>query len=479
MTADFRPATQGSEVPIPALLPGDPRVRQLSVGASGHQGRFVLYWPQMARRAWDNAALSLAIAEANRRRLPLAVYEALRVDYPHASDRLHAFVLEGARGEAARYRERGAEYAFFLPRSPAEARGVLGRLSQQAALIVTDDHPSFVVPGHLGGAAKASACPLWVVEDNAVVPVRLIEGEQYMARTLRPRLARLLDAWLRPLEHNACDHGPARVDWPFAPLDLARLDLPRTLAGLPIDHGVPPVAATPGGSAAAGQRLDRFLRTSLARYPDDHSHPDEQITSGLSPYLHFGMIGAREVALAARAAGAPEAARNAFLEQLLVRRGLAFNLAYHNPRHATLDALPSWAREGLRSRESDRRAQIYSRAELEAARTGDAVWNAAQRELLATGVIQNYLRMLWGKCVIAWKNTADEAFADLLYLNDKLALDGRDPNTYASILWCFGKHDRPWGPARPAFGSVRYMSTDAAQKKLRMRAYLARWSRPV
>lgn len=474
--AAFRPATQGSDEPLPARPPDDdPRLRVVAAGRPGHRGAFVLYWPQMQRRARSNAALDLAIAEANARRLPLAVYEALRVDYPYASDRLHAFVLEGARGEAAAYRKRGAAYAFFLPRAPDEARGVLARLSAQADLIVTDDHPSFIVPGQLRGLARQSACPVWAFDDNAVVPLARLAPEQYAARTIRPRVARQLDAWLRPLSEPACEAGPARVDWPFAPLDLERLDLAALLPTLPIDHGVPPVAGTVGGSGPAHERLSAFVRRKLARYPEQ-SHPDDAVTTTLSPYLHFGMIGAREVALAVRDARAPEAARNGLLEQLLVRRALAFNLARENPGHRTFEPVPGWAKKTLHEHLGDPRPHLYSLAQLEQAATDDIVWNAAQRELRETGVIHNYLRMLWGKGVIAWKKTPEEALADLLVLNDKWALDGRDPNTYASLLWCFGKHDRPWGPARPIYGTVRYMSTANARKKLRMEGYLARWA---
>ncbi|HEU4534238.1 MAG TPA: deoxyribodipyrimidine photolyase, partial [Polyangiaceae bacterium] len=438
--------------PLPARLPNDTRVRLLSPGAGGERGargraEFVVYWPQMYRRARSNAALSYAVAEANERGLPLVVYEALRVDYPYASARFHAFVLEGARGEAARYRARGAAYAFFLPKTAAEARGVFAALAARAALVVTDDYPSFVVPAQLARAAAACPCPLVAFDDNAVTPLALFPREEYAARTLRPKLHRALPDWLRPIEEPDCDRPPpARLELPFDPFDVERADLARAIAALPVDQGVGAVAESPGGSDEARKRLGRFVRELLSGYPDDHNHPDRAATSRLSPYLHFGHLSAREVALAVRDADGPTAAREAFLEQLLVRRTLAFNLARSNPAHRTYEAAPDWARRALAARAGDPRPHLYSRRELEEARTGDEVWNAAQRELLATGAIHNYLRMLWGKCVIAWKATPAEAFAELVHLNDRYALDGRDPNSYTNILWCFGKHDRPWGP---------------------------------
>lgn len=458
---------------LPARFDSDPRERLLTPGRAGHRGDFVVYWPQLHRRAASNAALSYAIAQANMRRLPLVVYEALRVDYPHASERFHAFVLEGAREEAARYRARGATYVFFLPRSADEARGVVAKLCARAALLVTDDSPTFVIPQHLAGLAKRAPCPVVAFDDNAVVPLALFPKEEYAARTLRPKLHRALPEWLHPIDEPTVDRALASFEPPFAPFDVERAVIPDVLATLPIDHAVRAVAASPGGRTEALRRQTRMLRERLSRYPE-HNHPDVAATSALSPYLHFGMLGARELALAARDADAPQECRDAFLEQLLVRRGLAQNLAATNPRHTSLEAAPGWALATLRAHEGDPRVRLYDRATLEAAKTHDALWNAGQRELVATGLMHNYVRMLWGKCVLTWKATAEEAFADLVFLNDKYALDGRDPNTYASILWCFGKHDRPW-PERPVFGTVRSMTTASAQKKLHLAEYLARW----
>lgn len=461
--------------PLPALLDGDPRRVLAGRGAVGHRGAFVLYWPQIQRRATDNAALSYAIAEANRRRLPLVVYEALRVDYPHASDRFHAFVLEGAAVEAKKYRDRGARYAFFLPKTKAEARGVGRQLARLADLVVTDAFPTFTIADHVAGLLKDPSAPIVVFDDTCVVPLALFPKEEYAARTIRPKVHRLLPEWLRPIEEPTVDAPPWRGELPFAETAIEELDVRRAIAHLPIDHEVPPVDESPGGSVEAQKRLDRFLARKLSSYPEDHNHPDRGATSRLSPYLHFGMIGARGVALAVRDAGGSDEGKAAFLEQLLVRRTLAFNFCSRNADHHGYDALPDWAKRTLAEHLRDRRGRTYSRAELEDARTEDPVWNAAQRELRATGVIHNYARMLWGKCVLAWKETPREAIADLVHLNDKWCLDGRDPNTYTNVLWCFGKHDRPW-VKRPIFGTTRFMSTSAARKKLDLDDWLRRWS---
>ena len=463
------------DAPIPAILPDDPRVRLVTKGKDGHRGEVVVYWTQAARRAHDNAALSRAIAEANLRKQPLLVYESLRVDYPYASDRIHAFVLQAARESAAAYRARGAGHVFFLPRSAEAARGKVLALAKRASLLVTDDHPGFLFPAHVTALAETCPCPVLAVDDTCVIPLSLFPKEEYAARTIRPKVVRLLPAWLRPLEEPSCKVAPRALDLPFTPFDVERADLTKTLAALPIDHGVPVVEDNDGARSVGLARLARFVSRGLSVYAEEHNHPDESATTGLSAHLHFGIVGAREAALSLADARADLGAKDAFLEQLLVRRTLAFNLASRNALHRTYAAVPDWAKKTLAEHRADKRDALYDRDALESARTGDEVWNAAQRELRTRGVIHNYLRMLWGKCVIAWKRTPEEAFDELVHLNDRWALDGRDPNTYASILWCFGKHDRPWGPARKIFGTVRYMSTAAAMRKLKMEDYLRRW----
>lgn len=476
-TASFLHTLQST--PIPANIAADRRVRVVSRG-DGRRGEMVVYWAQAYRRATSNAALSYAISVANERGLPLLVYEALRPDYPHASDRLHAFVIEGARDEAHRYRERGAGYAFFLPRSTDEARGVLARLCDRAEVLITDDYPTFVIPQQIAAVARKARCAVIAFDDNAVVPLANLPRDEYAARTIRPQVLRMLPAWLAPIEEPSCRVAWREIDLPFEVCDLDHLDIDKTIALLPIDHAVSRVRSVIGGGTEARRRLATFISKRLGNYDEQHNHPDAEMTSTLSAHIHFGMISAREIALAVRHAGdvrsdLSKSSREAFLEQLLVRRTLAFNYAWTNPLHRSYDALPSWARKTLEERTNDPRAKIYTREQLESARTGDEVWNAAQREFIKTGVIQNYLRMIWGKGVLAWKATPREAFDELVHMNDRWGLDGRDPNTYASIAWCFGKHDRPWGPSRPIFGNVRYMSSALTPKKIKMKEYLRRF----
>jgi deoxyribodipyrimidine photo-lyase len=455
--------------------PDDPRVRRLNDAKGGSRGDYVLYWCMAYRRARDNAALAFAIERANELGLPCVVYESIRPDYPHASDRLHTFAIECARDSAAALAHRGLTHAFFLPRTPKEAAGVVRKVAARAAMVVSDDSPGFIFEAQHAAVARAAPCPYVVVDDAAGVPMALFPKQEHAARTLRPKLLKARDAWLRPLHEARPKVDPKPVAWPFDPVDLAKADVAALVASCAIDHGVPAVDETPGGSRAAEERLARFLRSHLAGYLTDRNDPSRDATTGLSAYLHWGAISARRVALAVREAaeerGAAEAGE-ALLEQLLVRRGLAYNFAARAKDATSYDAMPAWAKEALALHSKDKRT-IVSPEDLEAARSPDELWNAAQLELRARGVIHNYARMLWGKLVIAWMASPRAAHALLVHLNDKYALDGRDPDGWANIGWCFGLHDRPW-PECPIYGTVRTMTSRSARSKLDFESYLDR-----
>jgi deoxyribodipyrimidine photo-lyase len=453
----------------------DPRLRRLNDRPVAPRGDYVLYWMQAFRRAEDNAALDFAVATANELGVPCLVYDALRPDDPHSSDRLHTFALEGARDVATGLARRGIAHAFFLPRTGDAAEGALATLAARARMVVSDDFPSHVVPDRNAAAAARGPCAYVVVDDCAVVPMSLLSRPEHAARTLRPKIAAALDTWLRPLERVEPRLAPRRLDLPFDSEDLARADLQQLVASCTIDHEVWPVGDAPGGTTAAEARLEAFTRDALASYDVDRNDPSRRSTSELSAYLRFGMISARRVALAAREWGRG-AALDAFLEQLLVRRGLAFHFARARDDHASWTALPDWARATLEQHRDSGRVADLSRDGLERALSPDPLWNAAMRELRARGTITPYARMLWGKLPLGWMRSPEEAHAALVALNDRWALDGRDPSGYANVSWCFGLHDRPW-PSRPVFGTVRCMTSASARRKLDFEGYIDRWSR--
>jgi deoxyribodipyrimidine photo-lyase len=254
---------------------------------------------------------------------------------------------------------------------------------------------------------------------------------------------------------------------------VKRSSIPELVASCEIDHAVPPSTAFSGGSAAASQRLELFLDANLRRYAREKNEPSAHATSNLSPYLHFGHIGALDAALAAQKhARDHKLVADEFIGELIVWRELAFNFTRHTPDHASLRGLPEWAQATLKKHDRDRRDPQYSRDQLEQADTYDTLWNATQKELFLRGKIHGYYRMYWGKKIIEWASSHQEALDTMIYLHDRYALDGRDPNTYANILWCFGLHDRPW-KERAIFGQIRYMSLEGMRRKTDVDAYIS------
>lgn len=448
------------------------RARLLNAAAWRDDGRYVLYWAQMNRRAESNHALSFAVELANRRELPVLFYEGLTCSYPFACDRFHAFLLEGVPDTAARLARLGIGYVFHVRRGRNDPNDAFYRLAREAAAVVTDDYPVFVAQRHNAGVPAKIDIPYYAVDSSCIVPMAALVKQEYAAYTIRPKIKRVLEQYVKPLP-------VLRVKQKFTGGALSRFHTEVSAGGIAdlvatceIDHSVAPAEGFRGGSAAAHAHLKRFLEKNLRRYPKHSSKPSERATSGLSPYLHFGHISAVEVALAVRDYTAEnELIADEFLEELIVRRELAFNFARFSPSIDSLEALPSWARATLAKHDGDPRPFLYTREQWEQAATHDALWNAAQTELLTSGVIHGYYRMYWGKKIIEWSPTHREALANMIYLNDRYALDGRDPNTYTNILWCFGLHDRPWAE-RPVFGMVRYMSLDGMRRKTDVDAYI-------
>ena len=440
------------------------RVRALNdapVGAGGH----VLYWMQASVRADWNHALEYAIREANRLDRPLIACFGLTADFPEANARHYTFLLEGLRDAARALARRGVP---LIVRRGSPDR-VAVQLAREAALVVTDRGYLRIQREWRARAAARIPCALIEVESDVVVPVETAsDHEAYSAATLRPRIHAHLSRFLVPL--------PATRLRPAAPgrlpesLDLD--DIPRLVRELGVDASVAPAPGFRGGAGEAARRLRRFLRHGLGRYHHDRNDPGLEGQSDLSPYLHFGHISPLRIALAVqRLARGPAA--EAYLEELIVRRELSMNFTHYHPDYDRFECLPGWARATLQTHARDPRPERYTAAELEAGRTGDRYWNAAQTEMVRTGKMHGYMRMYWGKKILEWMPSPAEAFAVALRLNNRYQLDGRDPNSFAGVAWCFGKHDRPWGE-RPIFGLVRYMNAAGLERKFDIEGYVRR-----
>jgi len=477
------------------------RVRALSSEAVAPERAFVLYWMTAARRPHDNFALDRALELARELGKPVVVLEALRCGYRWASDRLHRFVLDGMRANAEAFAKTNVLYYPYVEAQADEGKGLLAELSKHACAVVTDDFPCFFLPRMLEAAAEQVAVSFEAVDSNGLFPMRATERvfaravdfRRFLQKELPPHLSDFPDPEpLRRSELPRLAHLPKSIAqrWPAA---TAAVLAGETLASLPIDHDVSPVD-TRGGIDEGRRRLERFLDERLERY-GDRNHPDTEAASELSPYLHFGHVSPHGVlrALAQRVGWSPDdveaggrgkregwwnmpPACEGFLDQLVTWRELGYNFAAHRADHDTYESLPSWARTTLEEHASDPREYTYRLEQFERAETHDDIWNAAQRELLERGTIQNYLRMLWGKKVLHWTSEPEEALDILIELNNKYALDGRNPNSYSGIFWVFGRFDRAWGPERPIFGKIRYMASENTKRKLRLGDYLERYA---
>ncbi|MDJ0855670.1 MAG: deoxyribodipyrimidine photo-lyase [Desulfobacterales bacterium] len=429
-------------------------------------GDYVLYWMQQSQRAEHNPALDLAVREANRLKLPVVVAFGLMDDYPEANLRHYRFMLEGLQEVAAALQRKGLR---LVVRQGAPAAVAL-ELGRRAALIVCDVGYTRHQREWRRELAEEAGCRVVAVEGDVVVPVGVVSNKaEYAARTIRPRIQKQLDDYLKL--PRAVNPRKSSLDLDLDGIGLSDIDA--VLAGLKIDRSVSPATSFfKGGTAEAKKRLRRFIRNSLAHYDTHSNQPQTDDVSMMSPYLHFGQISPVYLALQVRKAREGQGIdRAAYLEELIVRRELAINFVYYTLDYDRYACLPDWARKTLAEHAGDRRTHVYTREALEAARTHDPYWNAAMREMKFTGFMHNYMRMYWGKKILEWTPDPEEAFDITLAINNKYFLDGRDPNSYAGVAWIFGKHDRAWFE-RPVFGKVRYMAASGLERKCDIKAYV-------
>ena len=479
-----------------------PRVRISSANKApvNDAGDYVLYWMTAYRRPAWNFALDRPIEAAQHLGKGLVVLEALRVGYPWASDRHHAFILEGMVDNAAAFAHSAVVYIPYVEARVGEGKGLLEALSAKACMVVTDDFPAFMLPKMTQAAAAKIGVRMERVDSNGIYPMRHTDRvfsrahdfRRHLQKTIAPHLLEFPNP--NPLQGLALP-TPTLPDfsrWPRA--DVAQIATATFLASLPIDHSVTR-AADRGGFVAARERLAEWVTQGLPRYGVDRNHPDTDASSRLSFWLHFGQLSAHEVFQAvtdgtgwapdqveSKASGSREGWWNlpdhveSFLDELITWREIGFNMCALRPSdYDQFESLPDWAQQTLGEHADDPREFVYALEAFEQARTHDPIWNAAQRQLVREGRIHNYLRMLWGKKILHWTASPQEALAVMIELNNKYAIDGRDPNSYSGIFWVLGRYDRAWGPERGVFGKIRYMTSQSTQSKLKMKHYLAEY----
>ncbi|MGB7573520.1 MAG: deoxyribodipyrimidine photo-lyase [Thermodesulfobacteriota bacterium] len=419
------------------------------------KGEYVLYWMQGSQRAEYNHALEYAIQKANALRQPTIVFFGITDHFPEGNERHYTFMLEGLREVKRALKKRGIQMV-ILHKSP-ELGAV--QLAKEASLAVVDRGYLKIQKKWRNFAADQMDCPLIQVESDVIVPVEETSSkEEYAAATLRPKINKKLNHFLFPLKQN--DPAIDSLSLEFESFDIE--DIGKTISTLRIDRSVKKVSSFKGGTKEAQKHLRIFLEEKLDHFPELRNDPTLDSLSNMSPYLHFGQISPLLIALRALETKSP--GTEAFLEELIVRRELSMNFVFYNEEYDSYEAVPEWTKKTLKAHQKDKRPYLYCLEELDTAQTHDPYWNAAQREMVVRGKMHGYMRMYWGKKIMEWIKTPEEAFRVTIYLNNKYELDGRDPNAFTGVAWCFGKHDRPWGE-RPIFGNVRYMNDKGLKRK--------------
>lgn len=473
-------------------------------------GRYVLYWMQQQRRLDHHYGLQHAVYRAREHRVPLIIFEALRVDYPFAADRHHAFALNGMLEHRDHLADSSVGYYPFVEAYPGQGKGLLASLLDHAVEVITDEIPCFIVPGHnraLQRLAQQRGLRATAVDSCGLLPNRLLDkacptaavfrrhAHKHLAAALAaaPKADPLRDAglpaWDDALIPAVCKHWPRSQQW----LDHYADDPDGALATLPIDHQVNRVINR-GGSSRGQQELRHFIAELLPQYGQKRSDPAHPVASGLSPYLHWGQLSSHQIVRAVWEAERPwdlgqlpekggarlgywplsESAQS-FLDELVTWRELGHHTATLRPHdYDRFDSLPQWALDSLAAHADDPRPHRYDLDALENAQTHDEIWNATMRQLRQEGMIHNYLRMLWGKKILEWSPDPETAYQWAIHLNNKWSLDGRNANSWSGVLWCFGRYDRPWFE-RDIFGVIRYMSSDSTRRKFKMAEYLHRY----
>lgn len=468
------------------------------------QGDYVLYWMQINRRFHYNFALEYAVGWANKLGKPLLILEAFSCDYPWATDRSHTFMMQGMKEHLDYAENNHINYVSFVENKPDQYDQLVRDLASKASVLVTDEYPVFIMRNRNNKYPDILNIPYITVDSNGLIPLGLTDKDPYSAYFFRKIMQKnFIEAFTNPPQKNPLENleNRAKVK-PEASFfnelpdpKEALHDIPGFVEGLDIDHSVHPVDLYGGRSAATGM-LGNFIKNSLLEYDEKRNDPDEKKTSQLSPWLHFGKISEYEIVKAVLAHqpegwdldkvtfnkgstggffnGNPNI--DSFLDEVITWREVGFHYAHHRPDYDQLDSLPDWVQKTMNEHRDDPREWIYSYDQLKNSQTHDEIWNAAQTQLREDGIIHNYLRMLWGKKVIEWTPDYQTALQYLIDLNNTYALDGRDPNSYSGIFWCFGRFDRAW-QERPVFGKLRYMTSDSTRKKVKLKKYLDMYGR--
>lgn len=438
------------------------------------EGDYILYWMQQSQRIHYNHALNLGIILSNLHGIPLVVYFGLTDSYPEANLRHYQFMMEGLEYLKKKFVQMGIKFVIY---KASPEKGCLQLMKKATHLIMDKGYTKIQKQWKkivVEEAMKISSLNILEVESDVLVPVEITsQKEEYSARTIRPKIHSHLEEFSVKMKEVEPFLRSLHIEMD---VDLEEITSPlEILDELNIDKSVIPSIRFTGGENEARQIFHEFIHDRLPAYLL-RNHPELDYCSYLSPYLHFGHISPVEIAYILRKLKESnpnlEAPIDSFLEELIVRRELAINFVNYNENYDSFHHMTyQWAYDTMEIHKNDIREYIYTTEDLEKSKTHDKYWNAAMLEMVHTGFMHTYMRMYWCKKIIEWSPDYETAYNTALYLNNKYFLDGRDPNSYAGIAWCFGKHDRAW-TERPIFGKLRYMNENGLKRKFEIDKYV-------
>lgn len=434
------------------------QLRILEKNTFNPSGSYVIYWMQQSQRLSCNHALNTAISLANQYNKNLLVYFLIQ-EFPSANLRHYQFMLQNI----FEIKDRLKSMNIRMIIEYSDSMDHLIELSNKASVFVMDRGYLKIQKDWRNLIFQKVKCQIIQVESDVIIPVEIASSkEEYSAATLRPKIHRLLPEFLHQPDNETYQQAYIKDDFSFI-TEFNASD------HLNIDFSVVPSDYFKSGEEEAHRLLENFIAHKLPFYQENRNQPALDALSGMSLYLHFGQISPLEIALKLK--DRKDDNTLAYLEELIIRRELSMNFVFYNEEYDSFNALPKWAKQSLADHLMDERPYYYSLLELENAETHDKYWNSAQKEMMITGKMHGYMRMYWGKKILEWSEFPEDAYQIALYLNNKYSLDGRDPNGYAGVAWCFGKHDRPWAE-RSVFGKVRYMNANGLKRKLDIEAYV-------
>jgi len=426
------------------------------------KNKYIIYWMQQSQRTNYNHALEYAIEKSNKYKKPLIVYFGLTNNFPDANIRHYKFMLEGLKEVKDSLEKKGIK---FLLMHTSPEKGVI-ELSKNACILVVDRGYLKIQRNWRKKVSEKIYCPLIQVESDVVVPIEITSNkEEYSAYTIRKKIYKKLDEFLKPMKHKKYKQN-------FFEKNFDKINF-NEISYKDFDHSIKPINRFIGGTKQALKHINIFLNKKIDSYPEKRNNPNLDFLSNMSPYLHFGQISPLKIALLVLENKSP--GNESYLEELIIRRELSMNYVYYNKNYDEYEGIPEWAKKSLKKHEKDKRKYNYSFEQFELAETHDPYWNATQREMVKTGKMHGYMRMYWGKKITEWTKKPKDAFKIAISLNNKYELDGRDPNGFTGIAWCFGKHDRPW-TERSIFGNIRYMSDSGLKRKFDIEKYAKKYN---